>query len=114
MYKELSIEEFKTKFLEKADNLEIIDVRQPEEFNQIRIKGSKLISMEDLGTSLNQIDWNKEVVFVCRTGSRSWYVTQILNQNGYEWKNLAGGINILRINCKECIEQGNLSQDYFN
>jgi len=71
MYKELSIEEFKTKFLEKADNLEIIDVRQPEEFNQIRIKGSKLISMEDLGTSLNQIDWNKEVVFVCRTGSRS-------------------------------------------
>ncbi len=114
MYKEIWAEEFKSRFLKNPENLEIIDVRQPEEFNQIKIKGSKLISMQDLGASLDKIDWSKEVIFVCRTWSRSWYVTNVLNQNWFDGKNLAGWINILRINCEECIEKGNLAKDYFN
>lgn len=114
MYKEISVDEFKNKFLKDPNKLEIIDVRQLEEFNQIKIKGSKLISMHELWNSIDKIDWSKEVIFVCRTGSRSWYITKVLNQNWFDGKNLAGGINILRINCKECIEQGSLSKDYFN
>lgn len=113
MYQEVTTDEFKNKYLENRDNLEIIDVRQEDEFRQIRIKWSRLISMEKLGASLSDIDWNKEVVFVCRTWWRSAYVTQVLAQNGYVWKNLAWGVMMLTLNCAECMEQGNMKADYF-
>jgi len=45
MYKELSVMQFRDKYLNELDKLEIIDVREPSEFSEIRIKGSKLISM---------------------------------------------------------------------
>lgn len=113
MYKEISSDEFRQKYLENRDSMEIIDVRQESEFSQIRIKWSKLISMENLWSSLGDIDWNKEVIFVCRTWGRSAYVTQVLAQNWYEGKNLAGGVMMLNINCTECMETGNLDANYF-
>jgi rhodanese-related sulfurtransferase len=90
MYREINVTEFKEKFLNNFDNLELIDVREKSEFEQIKIKGSKLISMGELENKISEIDWNKEVIFICRTGSRSGYVTRILNENGYNSTNLAG------------------------
>ncbi|MDD3645975.1 MAG: rhodanese-like domain-containing protein [Candidatus Gracilibacteria bacterium] len=113
MIKEITATEFKTKYLNNLDTLELIDVREESEFNQIKIKGSKLIPINQLGQSLNEIDWSKEVIFICRTGARSEYVTSALKEMGYEGINLAGGINILRMNCEECIEKGDLNRDYF-
>ncbi len=114
MYKEISIEEFKKKFIDNKENLEIIDVREPYEFDQIRIKWSKLVPMQDLENYLSKIDWKKEVIFVCRTWWRSWYITNILNQNGYNSKNLAGWVMMLQMNCQECIESGDIDKNYFN
>jgi rhodanese-related sulfurtransferase len=67
MYKEITPVEFKEKFLNNRDNLEIIDVREEYEFDQIKIKGSKLIPMQSLQNHLNEINWDKEVIFICRS-----------------------------------------------
>lgn len=75
----------------KKDNLEIIDVRQPDEYKIIHIKGSKLISMDEVQARLDDIDWNKEVVFICRSGSRSKLVASLIS-GGREVKNLRYGI----------------------
>gem|GEM_PF-2684893 len=38
MYKEISTEDFKKKYLKDSGELEIIDVREQYEFDQLRIK----------------------------------------------------------------------------
>ncbi|MFK7780511.1 MAG: rhodanese-like domain-containing protein [Candidatus Gracilibacteria bacterium] len=113
MYKEINTNEFKEKFLNNRDSLEIIDVRENFEFNQLRIKGSKLIPISNLGNKLNEINWDKEVIIICRSGARSGYITNILNSKGFDSKNLAGGIEILKLNCEECMKQGDINKDYF-
>ena len=64
---QITAEQFKKNFLEQPENYEIIDVRTPFEFKQARIKNSKLIPLDKVFENLDQIDWNKEVVFVCRS-----------------------------------------------
>ena len=114
MYREITAIEFKEKFLNDFDKLELIDVREKSEFDQIKIKWSKLISMWDLGNKLGEIDWNKEVIFICRTGARSGYITNILNEKWYNSINLVWWINILRLNCEECISKWDFNSHYFD
>ncbi|NCP77222.1 hypothetical protein CO024_02190 [Candidatus Gracilibacteria bacterium CG_4_9_14_0_2_um_filter_38_7] len=103
---EITTVEFKEKFLKNPQSLELIDVREKSEFSEIRVKGSKLIPMGELEKRLGEIDWSKEVIFICRSGGRSGYVTDALNNAGYLGKSLAGGVHILQMNCKECMEKG--------
>lgn len=83
----------------KAGDAEIIDVRPPEEFKIVHIKGSKLASMSELPNRMNEIDWRKQVVFVCRSGARSSIMSQVAAQAGFEAKNLQYGI-------AECFREG--------
>lgn len=88
----------------KKGQVEIIDVREPEEFAVINIKGSKLISMNELKERVQEIDWQKEVVFVCRSGSRSKLMAYMLDIP-QDIKNLQYGIY-------DCFSQG--SKDFLN
>ena len=49
-------------------------------YESVHIKGSKLIPMNELVRRIKEINWNKEVVFVCRSGSlrRLWRKSRIL------------------------------------
>lgn len=72
---------------------EFIDVREPDEFSQARIPGAKLIPMSEMNSRINEIPNDREVVIYCRTGNRSAYLVNILEQNGYtNLINLSGGI----------------------
>ncbi len=113
MIKEISAKDFKEKYLKDLENLELIDVREPEEFSQIKIKWSKLIPISELWNSLDKINWKKDVIFICRTGFRSEYVTNILQQMWFVGTNLSWWINILRLNCEECIENWEMDSRYF-
>lgn len=104
MIKEITVDEFKNLYNSSNEILEIIDVRQPYEYDQVRISWSKLIPLQEITSNLDKIDWNKKVVFVCRSWARSSYVTHVLSQSWYSWINLQGWINLLTFNCKECME----------
>lgn len=80
--------------------LEIIDVREKAEFKTVRIKGSKSIPMSQLMSRLGEINWKKKVVFVCRSGSRSKVMAEIVSaRKGRKVVNLRYGIH-------ECQEGG--------
>lgn len=113
MYREINTNDFKIKYLNQKENLELIDVREEFEFNKLRVKGSKLISLSELESKLSEINWNKEVIFICRSGSRSWYVTNVLNSKWYSSQNLAWWIEILKLNCEECIKNWDININYF-
>lgn len=89
---DLGAEDLRGLLRERPEEVEIIDVREPKEFDIVRIRGSKLIPMKELPGRLREIDWGKQVVFVCRSGKRSQLIAQMASAAGAEVKNLRYGI----------------------
>ena len=71
--------------------VELIDVREEDEYKEAHIKNSKLIPMNSVMGQLSDIDFTKQVVLYCRTGVRSMYVATIMGPER-EVYNLEGGI----------------------
>lgn len=72
----------------------ILDVRQPEEWNESHIPGATLIPLGELASRVNEIPKDQEVVVVCRSGNRSQQGRSILLSAGFEQvTSMAGGIN---------------------
>jgi len=88
---DIRAEELREMLKTKKDQLEIIDVREQDEYDAVHIKGSKLIPMGEIQARIGEVDWNKEVVFICRSGSRSKMAAYITG-DGHEIKNLRYGI----------------------
>lgn len=63
----------------------IIDVRTPAEYKQGHIKGSKNIPLDEVKLKADFIrKWNKPVITVCRSGSRSALAKNILTAGGVQ------------------------------
>ena len=80
--------------LDAGDRPELLDVREPWEFELARIEGSKLIPMGELAESVSELDPASETVVICHHGARSAYVTRALQQAGFaRVLNLEGGLD---------------------
>jgi adenylyltransferase/sulfurtransferase len=88
---ELQVEELKQR-LDRGDDLFILDVREPHEYQICNI-GGHLIPLGDLPRRVNELDTSKEIVAHCRSGVRSAKAVNFLRQSGFKKvHNLAGGI----------------------
>ncbi len=70
----------------------VIDVRQPEEYREGHIAGSKLIPLGELNKRMNELPKNKEIICVCASGSRSQSATKFLVDAGFDAFNMNGGM----------------------
>ena len=80
---------------ENAGRVQVVDVREAEEFDGAlgHIQGARLITLGSLKNNLSEINKEKPVVVVCRSGARSAQATVILRGAGYtKVANLAGGM----------------------
>jgi rhodanese-related sulfurtransferase len=92
-YKTIAPRELKER-LDAGDCPELLDVREPWEFELTRIEGSRLISMGELAERVSELDPAAETVVICHHGSRSAYVTQALERAGFaRVLNLEGGLD---------------------
>ncbi|HUH62789.1 MAG TPA: molybdopterin-synthase adenylyltransferase MoeB [Terracidiphilus sp.] len=88
---QMTVKELKHR-LDAGDDLFILDVREPYEY-QIANIGGKLIPQNDVPQRLGEIDRNREIVVQCLSGGRSQRIAEYLKQAGYaKVSNLAGGI----------------------
>jgi rhodanese-related sulfurtransferase len=72
----------------------LLDVRTQEEYDEAHISGSTLIPVEVIGTRLDEIPKDREILVYCRSGRRSADASQILIDNGFKpVYNMKGGIN---------------------
>jgi len=78
--------------LKNKDDIEIVDVREPEEWEAGRIPGVKHIPLGEIPIRLNEIDPKKETILVCRSGNRSGKAAEFLTQKGYNVVNMRGGM----------------------
>jgi rhodanese-related sulfurtransferase len=77
-----------------AGSIQLIDVREQEEWNEERIPGSRLIPMSEFAERVCELDPAVPIVTVCRVGARSLFVAEALQEAGLpEVKSLAGGLN---------------------
>ncbi len=70
----------------------ILDVRRPDEFRAGHIKGAKLIPLNELVQRMNELPQDRELLCVCRSGSRSGAAVGQLSRAGYTAWNLRGGM----------------------
>jgi rhodanese-related sulfurtransferase len=71
----------------------LIDVREPGEFQDVRIPGARLLPMSEfLDRFAAELPKDQELMIQCRSGGRSGRVTQALLERGYRAVNVSGGI----------------------
>ncbi|MCK5511681.1 MAG: hypothetical protein KAI96_02670 [Thermodesulfovibrionia bacterium] len=91
----LTVEEAK-KLLddEKKADVELIDVREPQEYEEGHLPGALLIPMSELPNRLEELDPSKTVVTYCRAGIRSRSAASFMKGQGFNnVYSIKGGIN---------------------
>ena len=80
--------------LDAGADIQIIDVRQPDEFAFAHINGARLIPLGEVLARMNEIDPTRETVIHCKMGGRSARAIEVLERAGFagNMKNLVGGI----------------------
>jgi rhodanese-related sulfurtransferase len=72
--------------------MQLIDVRQLQEYQAGRIAGARLIELGALAQESHTIDRDRPVVFYCRSGARSAMARDAFRVAGYDAYNMTGGL----------------------
>jgi adenylyltransferase/sulfurtransferase len=79
--------------LEGGEKLEIIDVREPYEWQIGHIPGARLVPLDRIAAEIPRLDKRRETILYCKVGARSMFAAQQLADAGVaDVRNLAGGI----------------------
>ena len=97
------MEDFQREREQKGDDLVLVDVREPHEWEIAHIEGARLIPLSQLPDRLAELDGHSEIVTQCHHGARSLKALEILRGAGFgKVRSLAGGIDAWA----ERVEQG--------
>ena len=89
---EITVQELHTK-LKEHHVLRILDVREPHEWQIVRLEQAELIPLGELQAHLSELDSTADHVVLCRSGARSAKAVELLLASGIKRvKNLKGGI----------------------
>jgi len=70
----------------------VLDVREDDEWGAGHVDGALHVPLMDLPTRLAEVPTDRPVAVVCRVGSRSAQATAWLAEQGYDVRNLEGGM----------------------
>jgi rhodanese-related sulfurtransferase len=101
--KQLSVNDLQKKIAQN-ENIFLLDVREPNEFQYACITNSTLIPLNQIPNRLTELDSKQEIIVVCHHGMRSQQAANYLIQSGFEnVSNLIGGIDAWSCNCDHSI-----------
>ncbi|ALX06131.1 MULTISPECIES: rhodanese-like domain-containing protein [Aeromicrobium] len=75
------------------DDLVVLDVREPHEWDAGHVPGAVHVPLGDLPTRVGELDPQARTLVVCHLGGRSARATAWLGQQGHDVVNLAGGMD---------------------
>ncbi|MGH9462503.1 MAG: molybdopterin-synthase adenylyltransferase MoeB, partial [Vicinamibacteria bacterium] len=88
----ITVEELKA-LMDKKQDVYILDVREPQEWDIAHLEQAKLIPLGELPQAVNQLSSADDIVVHCRSGVRSARAVQFLMEMGFrKVRNLEGGI----------------------
>jgi len=89
----ISVQELKGK-MDAREAFELIDVREPFEYEIARIDGAKLIPLGEIGERFGELQEEQPIIVHCHSGQRSAQAVRLLRQRGFtKVYNLEGGID---------------------
>ena len=89
----ISVQELKAK-MDAGEAFELIDVREPFEFEIARIDRAKLIPLSEISERANELRREQAFIIHCHSGRRSAQAVRLLKQRGFnKVYNLEGGID---------------------
>ena len=80
------------KKLVNGEQLHLLDVREPDEFQSGHIQGARLLPLGELRRRLNEVPKDSEIICICASGSRSVAATRALIGAGYHATNVSHGM----------------------
>ena len=78
---------------ERRDEIQLVDVREPQEWEAGHIDGALHLPMRELAGHQDELAQDRLIVAVCRSGARSAQVVGALQRAGYSAENLDGGMH---------------------
>ena len=82
------------RLLEQDGKMVLLDVREPHEYEIVKIEGSRLIPLSELHLRTNELDTADTIVTYCHHGQRSLQAIKTLESFGFKkLKHLRGGID---------------------
>ena len=70
----------------------LLDVRNPPELEVESVPGALNIPLPQLRARLGELPRDQEIQVICRSAVRAYYATRILVQNGFNARNISGGM----------------------
>src|SRR5437868_2709089 len=87
----VSVHQLKDKL--RDNNILLLDVREPFEYDIARIEGATLLPLGQLADRMAELPREREIIVMCKSGARSGHATAFLQENGFrDVYNLTGGI----------------------
>jgi hydroxyacylglutathione hydrolase/adenylyltransferase/sulfurtransferase len=78
--------------LRREGPIQLVDVREPYEWEAGRIAGARHIELERVASQAPTIDRERPVVFYCRLGARSGMAANAFRRAGYDAYSMVGGL----------------------
>jgi len=95
MYGEMTAEELRSK-LAAGENVNLVDVREPDEWQDGHIKEARSIPLSQFVERVHELhredQEDQEIVLICRSGNRSGKACDYLATQGYTVINVLGGM----------------------
>ena len=86
--REVSVDELSSALEQGA---RLIDVREPDEFEQARVPGADLIPLGTVPDHIDRFADDAPTYVICRSGVRSMHACEFVAEQGREAVNVAGG-----------------------
>jgi rhodanese-related sulfurtransferase len=69
----------------------VLDVRQPEEYEEAHVPGAVLVPLDQLGSRIAEVPTDRPLYVICKSGGRSAMAVEALRGAGYDATNVRGG-----------------------
>jgi adenylyltransferase/sulfurtransferase len=90
---EVTVQELKRVLDNPQLGIQVLDVREPEEYQIARINGARLVPLSTLAERFQELDPNHAYYLHCKAGGRSLQALQFLRERGFQHlKSVKGGI----------------------
>ncbi|MFA9477655.1 molybdopterin-synthase adenylyltransferase MoeB [Phycisphaerales bacterium AB-hyl4] len=88
---EIDVNQLKA-LIDGDEAFELIDVREPHEYDIASIPKAKLVPLRQIPAKLSQFDSTKKYIVHCKMGGRSAQAVELMREAGLDATNVAGGI----------------------
>ena len=91
---EVTVQEMKRALDDRSLNIQVLDVRDPDEYEIAHVKGVPQIPLGTLSQRFTELDPNQAIYIHCKSGVRSMKALKFLREQGFKYvKSVKGGIS---------------------